>query len=224
MVGEELRHRTIGDAATFGKEKLFGDPVLNPGRWDREHVGDILDFESAQTLCRVVEIPKPLPDSRNSAAEPLRNQCQRRIAVDGPEQVVLIRVRPARRSSPAQIQRCRAFLDRIPGPRGWCCRIARRAARKPPRAQAVFRTSSNSAVQRQVLPLGLPTFRPFLRPAFILFPARWCCLVVLDAPRTAAEFRHSPDWLSTEISSSRPGKSDLDLARTMKLITLTTAV
>ena len=103
MVSEELRHRTIGDAATFGKEKLFGDPVLNPARWNREHVGDILDFESAQTLCRVVEIPKPLPDSRNSSAEPLRNQCQRRIAVDGPEQVALIRVRPARRPSPAQL-------------------------------------------------------------------------------------------------------------------------
>src|ERR1039458_9994474 len=107
---------------------------------------------------------------------------------------------------------------------GWCCRIARRAARRPPRAQAIFKTSSNSAVQRQVFPLGLPTFRPFLRPAFILFPARWCCLVVLDAPRTAAEFRHSPDWLSTEISSSRPGKSDLDLPGNMILIALTTAV
>ena len=34
MVGKELRDRTIGDAATFGKQKLFGDPVLNPGRWD----------------------------------------------------------------------------------------------------------------------------------------------------------------------------------------------
>ena len=55
---------------------------------------------------------------------------------------------------------------------GWCCRIALRAARRPPRAHAAFRTSSNSGVQRQVFPLGLPTFRPFLRPAFIFFPAR----------------------------------------------------
>src|SRR5438876_7529181 len=68
MVGEELRHRTIGDAATFRKQKFFGNPVLNPCRRDREHISDILDLESAQTLCRVVEIPEPLPDSRDSAA------------------------------------------------------------------------------------------------------------------------------------------------------------
>src|SRR5439155_17646515 len=92
-------------------------PILNPCRWDPNHVGDIFDFESAQTLCRVIEIPEPLPDSRDTAAEPLRNQCQRCIAVDGPEQVVLVRVRPSRRSLPTQLQRCRSFLNRIPGPR-----------------------------------------------------------------------------------------------------------
>jgi hypothetical protein len=47
---------------------------------------------------------------------------------------------------------------------GCCCRIALRAARRPPRAQAAFRTSSNSGVQRQVLPLGLPYFCPFMGP------------------------------------------------------------
>src|SRR6266849_7609598 len=49
---------------------------------------------------------------------------------------------------------------------GCCCRIALRAARRPPRSQAAFRTSSNSGVQRQVLPLGLPYFCPFMGPTF----------------------------------------------------------
>jgi len=49
---------------------------------------------------------------------------------------------------------------------GYCCRIARRAARKPPRAQAAFNISSSSCVQVQVLPLGLPNFRPFMGHAF----------------------------------------------------------
>src|SRR5436189_2521098 len=95
MVGEELRHRTIGDAATFRKQQLFSNPILNPWRWDPKHLGDILDFESAQTLGGVIEIPEPLPDCRNSATESLRNQCQRCITVDGPKQMVLVRVSPA---------------------------------------------------------------------------------------------------------------------------------
>ena len=101
------------------------------------------------------------------------------------------------------------FLTEYEDHVGWCCRIARRAARKPPRAQAVFRTSSNSAVQRQVFPLGLPTFRPLLRPAFIILPAR----PGTASARIAAEFRHPPPSLSIEISSLPPRKFGLECVR-----------
>jgi hypothetical protein len=45
---------------------------------------------------------------------------------------------------------------------GCCCRIALRAARKPPRAQAETRISSSSGVQWHAFPLGLPCFCPFI--------------------------------------------------------------
>src|SRR5207253_11224677 len=101
MVGEELRHRTIGDAATFRKQQFFSNPILNPWRWDPKHLGDILDFESPQALCRVIEIPESLPDSRNGTAQPFGDQRQRCITVDGPKQMVLVRFSPAGRSSSA---------------------------------------------------------------------------------------------------------------------------
>src|SRR5712692_8144407 len=65
---------------------------------------------------------------------------------------------------------------------GCCCRIALRAARRPPRSQAVFRTWSNSGVQRQVLPLGLPYFCPFMGPTFF---CRCDGEVVIPSPPSA---------------------------------------
>src|SRR6266852_1177359 len=50
---------------------------------------------------------------------------------------------------------------------GCCCRIALLAERRPPRAQADFEISSNSGVQRQILPLGLPNFCPFMGPTML---------------------------------------------------------
>jgi hypothetical protein len=47
---------------------------------------------------------------------------------------------------------------------GWCCRIALLAARRPPLAQADFKISSNSGVQRQVFPRGFPYFCLFTDP------------------------------------------------------------
>ena len=40
MVGEELRDRTVGDAATFRKQQLLGNPILNPWRWDAEQFAE----------------------------------------------------------------------------------------------------------------------------------------------------------------------------------------
>src|SRR4051812_36487794 len=51
---------------------------------------------------------------------------------------------------------------------GCCCRIALFAARRPPCAQADFKISSNSGVQRQVFPLGLPNFCPFMGPPWFV--------------------------------------------------------
>src|SRR5258707_15513554 len=50
---------------------------------------------------------------------------------------------------------------------GCCCRTALLAARRPPRTQADFKIWSNSGVQRQVLPLGLPNFCPFIGSALV---------------------------------------------------------
>src|SRR4029077_424543 len=52
---------------------------------------------------------------------------------------------------------------------GCCCRIALVAIRRPPRAHEALKMSSNSGVQRQVLPLGLPNLSPFIEPAMSLY-------------------------------------------------------
>ena len=164
--------------------------------------------------------------------------------------MVLIRVRPARRSWPAQIQRRRAFLDRIPGPRWLVLPDGPPAARRPPRAQAAFRTSSNSAVQWQVFPLGLPTFRPFLLPGDLAGSATLVpisrfpiCRYTQDGPllirqpvvvpvarmplytpscplKPPLSFGGRRLCLSTEISSSWPRKSDCGSPGTMNLSTV----
>src|SRR6266705_2128519 len=67
--------------------------------------------------------------------------------------------RPFGRHNPKTAAR---FLIEYPDHVGCCCRIALLAVRRPPRAQADFKISSNSGVQRQVLPLGLPNFCAFM--------------------------------------------------------------
>ena len=142
------------------------------------------------------------------------------------------------------------FLTEYRDQVGWYCRMALPAARRPPRAHAAFRTSSNSAVHWQVFPLGLPTFRPFLRPGDLsrfrnsgshipvsnlsLYP-RWALLIrqpvvvpvspmPLITPSCALKPPLSsgsrPACLSTEISSSRSRKSDCGSPGTMNLSTV----
>jgi hypothetical protein len=86
------------------------------------------------------------------------------------------------------------FFIEYPDHVGSCCRRARRAERRPPCAHAVFRISSNSAVHRQDFPLGLPTFRPFLRLA--VFADFECGL---NSPLFAPHGR--TDWLAERCGS-----------------------
>src|SRR6266566_3861151 len=153
MISKEFRKRALCNTASLREQQLFGNPILNPGRGNRKHVGDFLDFVSAQTLGGVPQIPQFLPNGCDSPAEPFSNQCHGSVAVDGPQQVVHLSIQPWLRLSAAQSQSGSAFLDRIPGP----CRL-----QLPDR--------SSGGVQASPPPCSLENFVQFRSPAASLSP------------------------------------------------------
>src|SRR5262249_21188796 len=82
---------------------------------------------------------------------------------------------------------------------GWYSRIAFRAVRRPPCAQADRRIWSNSDVQQQGLPLGRPNFSPLMGPPLMRNMGSG-----VDAARELARAHNKASRRNAVVSSSEP--------------------